>query len=63
LILLYSSQTIETWIDQLDVKSITLTGFLCCLIIASQDIAVDGLVLTILSENYVGLGSVTQGMG
>jgi hypothetical protein len=38
---------------------LTIAGLINIMIVASQDIAVDGIVLTMLPESHVGLGSNT----
>lgn len=46
-----------------DVKTLTWTFFFLYVLLASQDIAVDGWALTMLSEKHVGLASTCNAIG
>lgn len=57
------SYHIQDWIDQQSLYQLTVLGTTSIFIAATQDIAVDGIVLTMLREQHVGLGSNCQSAG
>ena len=65
IILIYMSYNLNEWIynDTPDVYSLTLWCFILIFVTATQDIAVDGWALTILSDENVSYQSTCQSFG
>ena len=63
LLLFYIGYNIETWIQQMGIYSISIWSFFLILSTATQDIAVDGLSLTMLSRENVSYQSLAQSFG
>ncbi|EGR29656.1 solute carrier family 33 acetyl- transporter, putative [Ichthyophthirius multifiliis] len=58
------SYQIDELIQTQNILWLTFYGFLCCFVAASQDIAVDGWVLTIFeNEEHVSIGSTCNNVG
>ena len=55
LLLIFSAAWAEEKLQQANVAAITALYFLLVLLAATQDIAVDGWALTLLSKKHVGL--------
>jgi len=54
---------LQTEINEIRIKELTLWAFLCTVFMALQDIAVDGWVVTLLSDEYLSYGPMTQSVG
>eukprot|EP00357_Protocruzia_adherens_P018663 CAMPEP_0114985498 /NCGR_PEP_ID=MMETSP0216-20121206/7894_1 /TAXON_ID=223996 /ORGANISM="Protocruzia adherens, Strain Boccale" /LENGTH=425 /DNA_ID=CAMNT_0002347809 /DNA_START=1 /DNA_END=1275 /DNA_ORIENTATION=- len=62
--LMYLSSSIDHWVTQPQmIAQITLFFFVLVFIYATQDIAVDGWALTLLSDEHSSLGSTCQSVG
>lgn len=63
--LLYIGRHVDQWIDTASANLYTLTGFFFFLVLlcATQDIAVDGWALTLLSEENLSYASTAQTVG
>eukprot|EP01084_Bolivina_argentea_P006754 12781_1 len=63
ILMIYISYHIDTWIQNIDINSLTIWCFILIFFTATQDIAVDGWALTILSKHNVHLQSTCQSFG
>jgi len=63
LISFFLSWNVQFYIDEFNVKALFIFGLSCIILIAVQDVAVDGWVLTILTEDYISYGPATQTIG
>jgi MFS transporter, PAT family, solute carrier family 33 (acetyl-CoA transportor), member 1 len=63
LILLFGSSHVPHWIENHDTSSLIFYFFLLYLMMATQDIAVDGWALTLLSRENVAYGTVCNAIG
>eukprot|EP00871_Galdieria_phlegrea_P001239 jgi/Galph1/2115/GphlegSOOS_G782.1 len=61
--LIILGRKIQYWVEQVQVIPLTSVCFLLVLLIATQDIAVDGWALSMLSKNYLGYASTCQSLG
>lgn len=59
----YQAYTLQNRINALSIGELTLWAFVCTIIMAIQDIAVDGWVVTILSKEFLAYGAMTQTIG
>ncbi|GAQ86199.1 MFS transporter, PAT family, solute carrier family 33 (acetyl-CoA transportor), member 1,ACATN, SLC33A1 [Klebsormidium nitens] len=63
LVMLFCSGQAEIWLETANIRAITALFFVCVLLAATQDIAVDGWALTLLSRKNVGHASTCQTVG
>ncbi|KAL3680660.1 hypothetical protein R1sor_023616 [Riccia sorocarpa] len=63
LLMIFSAETAEYWLEAADIRSITTLFLIFVLLAATQDIAVDGWALTLLSRKNVGHASTCQTVG
>jgi len=54
---------LQLYINEFNIKGLFVFGLTCIILIAVQDVAVDGWVLTILTEDYISYGPATQTIG
>eukprot|EP01083_Nonionella_stella_P257469 881276_1 len=62
-LMMYISYNVNEWMNNLDVYTITIWCFIVIFFTATQDIAVDGWSLTILSKENVSYQSTCQSFG
>ncbi|KAL2621578.1 hypothetical protein R1flu_001783 [Riccia fluitans] len=63
LLMIFSAETADHWLETANVRSITSLFFIFVLLAATQDIAVDGWALTLLSRKNIGHASTCQTVG
>ncbi|EME26430.1 MFS transporter, PAT family isoform 2 [Galdieria sulphuraria] len=61
--LVLCGKKIESWVENVQVTPLTVISFLLVLMVATQDIAVDGWALTMLSKTFIGYASTCQSLG
>ncbi|GJQ14273.1 hypothetical protein GpartN1_g6064.t1 [Galdieria partita] len=61
--LVLCSKKIESWVENVQVTPLTVMSFLLVLLVATQDIAVDGWALSMLSKTFIGYSSTCQSLG
>lgn len=61
--LLLCGKRIETWVENVQVIPLTVLSFFLVLLVATQDIAVDGWALSMLSKTFIGYASTCQSLG
>ena len=59
----YLSSHLESWIELGSGFHISAVMFVCCLLIAVQDVAIDGIVCDILNEDDYDKGALMQSLG
>ena len=60
---LYQAYTLHERIQSLQIGELTFWAFTCTILMALQDIAVDGWVVTILNKEFISYGAMTQTIG
>jgi len=63
IVMIAGSSWVEKWMDAADTITLTIYYFILVLLAATQDIAVDGWALTLLSKPYVSWASTCQSIG
>ncbi|KAG6552163.1 hypothetical protein Mapa_006265 [Marchantia paleacea] len=63
LLMILSAETADHWLETANIRSITFLFFIFVLLAATQDIAVDGWALTLLSRKNIGHASTCQTIG
>jgi len=63
LFLVLWANKIQSWVENVQMIPLTVVSFLLVLMVATQDIAVDGWALSMLSKNFIGYSSTCQSLG
>eukprot|EP00249_Psilotum_nudum_P003290 c16682_g1_i2 orf=2-478(-) len=63
LVMIFSRESADRWLETANIRSISILFFIFVLLAATQDIAVDGWALTLLSRENIGHASTCQTIG